>query len=118
MLAGALADVRDKERGNLFQAVGAVFRQAHNHALNAKRKAEAFRGRAAEHLRESVITAAADNCVLGAELAPCNLERRASVIVESAHESGRNRVLDATFVEEACELFEVQAAGVAKRIGD
>ena len=69
-------------------------------AVDAEREADARRGRAAEILDEAVVAAAAAERVLGrVERAALELERRAAVVVEPAHEPHVDRERDAEVVQ-------------------
>src|SRR4029453_12672023 len=69
-------------------------------AIDAEREADAGRGWTAEILDEAVVAAATPERVLGGiERAALELERRAAVIVEPAHEPHVGRVRDREVVE-------------------
>ena len=70
------------------------------HPLDADAEADARRGLAAHLLDETVVaTAAADRVLRGVERVALELERRAGVVVEAAHETRRDLEVDAERVQ-------------------
>src|SRR6185369_6892 len=118
MLARRLSDVRDEHIRSLLQALRGVIRKTHYHSLDAERETEALSRRTAKHLRQPIVAAAPDNRVLSAKLVPDDLERGASVIVQSSHEPRRKCVRDVALAEHRGKTLKVFSTRVAQRIGD
>src|SRR5207237_8787182 len=77
-------------------------------ALDAGAEANAGRGWAAQLLGQPVVTATTPDCVLGRlERAGRELERRAGVVVEAAHEPGLDGEVDAKRGEARLHAVEV-----------
>src|SRR5215510_1611461 len=112
MQAGSLSNVGDEQRGRLSKASDGAFRQAHYHALNAKRESESFCRRSAEHLRKAIIPAAAHNRVLRTKLVAHNLKRGAHVVVQPTYQSLINNELYAPRIEQCSECLEVSTARI------
>src|SRR5919199_4754909 len=81
-------------------------------------EADPGRGRPADLLDEVVVAAAAADRALRADRLVHELECRARVVVEPAHERRCELVADAVGVEVAAYGVEVLAAGVAERLAD
>ena len=75
--------------------------------LDAGRPADAGRGRPAELLDQAVVAAAAAEAAWAPELVALELEHRARVVVEPAHQRRVDLVLDAGLVEQRAHLGEV-----------
>src|SRR2546423_11362736 len=99
---------------------GDAFELAGEHqALEAGAEADRGRRRAADLLDEIVVAAAAaDRRRLRALVRPDELERRARVVVEAAHECRLERVRDSVEVEVLADAREVLRALVAERVAD
>src|SRR6185369_7755775 len=118
MLARRLSDVRDEHIRSLLQALRGVIRKTHYHSLDAERETEALSRRTAKHLRQPIVAAASDNRVLSAKLIPDDLERGASVVVQSSDEPGRKFVHDVALVKHRGKALKVFSTRVAQRIDD
>ena len=82
-------------------------------AVDAEREPDARRRRAAEVLDETVVaTAAAERVLRRVERAALELERRAAVVVEAAHEPRVDRERDAERVSPRLHAGEVRGGGV------
>ncbi len=79
-------------------------------ALDAGRKANAHPVGAAQLLHQAVVTPAAEDRVLGAELAGEDLESRPGVVVETAHEPMGHRVGNPVEIKRRPHGVEVRAA--------
>ena len=108
---------RFKVRGSRFEGLrGGLGLEGEDEAVFADGEADAGGARAAEHLGEAVVAAAAEESVLGAEAGGWiagrgdgELEGGAGVVVEAADEAGIDGVRHTTRVERGADLGEVVA---------
>ena len=98
---------------DMVRALGA----RHHQAIFADGEADARARRSAEHFRQAVVASAAKDRVLRAERAMRELERGASVVIQSAHQAIVEFEGDADGVEDPLNLVEVLAAGFVEDTG-
>src|SRR5262249_54981731 len=87
------------------------------HPLDAERESKTLGRRTAQHLRESVISTAADDRVLRAKLIAYNLKCGPHVVVKAPHKPFCNDILYASRIEQVSELLKVGAARITQMVG-
>ena len=102
-----VAAVLDRDEHVGAALLGVLVARGEQDPLHPGGEADAGHVRAAELLGQQVVAAAAGHAGLGAERVARELEHRARVVVEAAHERRVDLVLDARRVEHRRDLVEV-----------
>src|SRR5204862_2201922 len=113
-LNGRLAHEEDVD----VRAIVVALADGEQQALEARAEADSGGRRAADLLDEPVVAAAAADRVLRADRLVLELEGRARVVVEPAHERRHELVADAERVEVLAHPREMFSALVAERVAD
>src|SRR5262245_7401717 len=91
----------------------------HHESIFADRESNPRRGNlAAERFGKSIVASAAEHRILSAERTMHYFERRAHVVIETAHHARANFILDATVGEVLLHGIEVRATSTAQKIED